>query len=288
MWGRAYLIIIPDMLNYAGHVEIMGILNATPDSFYPASRVPDEFSLSESVKEMVGYGVDIIDIGGESSRPGAAYVGIREEIERVVPAVRAVRSFSGVKISVDTRKSKVAEAALKAGADIINDISALEDDEELSDIIAGNGCDVVLMHKKGTPDTMQENPQYDDVLKEVCEYLSRRIEYAQKKGISRERIIVDPGFGFGKRHEDNLALLAHLDTLKETGCRVLVGLSRKSIIGNILENKVDDRLNGTVVANTLAVISGADIIRVHDVKQHMEMKKIIEAVIAAGDRYGSA
>ena len=261
---------------------IMGILNTTPDSFYPDSRTGDRERALERALAMVGEAVDILDIGGESSRPGAEYVDETVELERVIPIVESIRRQSSVPISVDTRKARVAREAVKAGADIINDISGLRDDPEMAALVAELGAAVVIMHMAGTPRTMQINPHYENVLGEISESLVQMATSAMKAGIPRERIIIDPGIGFGKRIEDNLSLLRGIPQLKELGYPVLIGLSRKGFIGSITGGKeVEDRLPGTIVANTYAALAGADILRVHDTREAVDLRRVLHAISAA-------
>ncbi len=260
----------------------MGILNTTPDSFYAGSRKPELSEGLESARQMIDAGAEIIDIGGESTRPGASYIDADEEIRRVVPLIKAIRGFSDIAISIDTRKSETAEAAIRAGADIINDISALKDDTELGLVAATYDVPVVLMHKRGTPDTMQLNPRYTDVLEEILNELELCIGRAHSFGIKQDRIIIDPGIGFGKRLEDNLLILNNLGRFKALGYKMLIGLSRKSFLGAITGAPVEDRLSGSLAANMYAVMNGADILRVHDVTDTVRMLDILSAIEGAG------
>ncbi len=264
---------------------IMGILNSTPDSFFSESR--SNGMGKEKAREIIDNGADILDIGGESTRPGSEYVSTEEELERVIPLIEAVRSFSDIPVSIDTRKKEVAKAALKAGADIINDISALMDDPEMADLAAEKDVPVILMHMRGNPKTMQKNPHYRDVINEIIDELEVSINNALKKGIKNEKIIIDPGIGFGKRFEDNLRIIHDLKKIKEIGFPLLMGLSRKSFIGEILKNtpgiEVANRLAGTITANVLSVLNGADILRVHDVGAARDMIKVIKAIGAEGN-----
>ena len=273
---------------------VMGILNCTPDSFYSESSLAklENGSLTaalERARGMIRDGADILDVGGESTRPGADYVDAEKEKERVVPLIEAIRKESDIPISVDTRKAEVAEEALKAGADIINDVSALRDDQRLAELVAAWGVPVVLMHMRGTPKTMQKDPIYENTLKEVREELLAFAKQAEEKGVPRESIILDPGIGFGKRTVDNLLLLKGLNVLKETGYPVLVGLSRKSFLGRILKKEMEDevppeaRLVGSLAANAWAALSGSEIIRVHDVKESAEMVRVLTAIQEAGE-----
>lgn len=265
-------------LDFTRKTYVMGILNCTPDSFYPASRNATLKEARRAAEEMVGAGVDIIDVGGESSRPGAEPVSVDEEVRRVIPVVQAVREDSPVMISVDTRNRETAERALDAGADIINDISGLRQNEELARLVARRGVPIVLMHMRGTPKTMQKQAIYKNTISEILRELEPSIAAALAAGIAPDRIIIDPGVGFGKRRQDNLRIIKELASLKSLNFPILVGLSRKSFIGEITGRPVERRLIGTITANTLAIINGADIIRVHDVADAVEMVKIIDSV----------
>jgi len=269
-------------LDLARKTCVMGILNCTPDSFYPGSRSATVAEAMTSAREMIAAGVDIVDVGGESTRPGSDPVPEDEEIRRVVPVVQALRSESDVIISVDTRRRETAERCLDAGADIINDISGLRDGDELARLVARRKVPIVLMHMRGTPKTMQESPYYRSTMSEVIRELRQSIAAALAAGVAPEMMIVDPGIGFGKRRQDNLRIIRELASLKSLGLPILVGLSRKGFIGEILEQPVDKRLVGTVTANTLAILNGADIIRVHDVADAVEMVKIIDSVRRVG------
>jgi len=266
------------MLDFQNHAYVMGVLNCTPDSFYPGSRVPPAEQAVEQARRMIASGAEILDVGGESTRPGSDPVAVEEEIERVVPVIAAIRKASNVLISIDTRKAEVAEKAMEAGADLVNDISALRDNGALADCIASHKVPVVLMHMRGEPKNMQDNPFYEDAPAEITEELSAAMQRACSAGIPAERIIVDPGIGFGKRLQDNLAVLRGLRALHVLGCPILVGLSRKSFIGALLNKPVEERLIGTVAANMLALVNGADILRVHDVAEAVDTVKIYEAI----------
>lgn len=246
----------------------MGVVNITPDSFYKGSRVEVDRVL-EVVSKMVEDGVDIVDVGGESTRPGSDPVPLEEELNRVIPVVKEIsKNFPDLPISVDTYKSKVAEESLKNGADIINDISSGTFDPEIVSVVAKYQCPVILMHIKGTPKNMQQNPEYKDVVREITEFLKERIKVYEKSGVKPENIIIDPGIGFGKKLEHNIKILKRLAELKQLKKPILVGLSRKSMIGMLLgEIPPEERLTGTIVLNTIALLNGASIIRVHDVKE---------------------
>jgi dihydropteroate synthase len=245
----------------------MGILNVTPDSFYDGGRYRRAHDALRRAEEMVEAGVDLIDVGGESTRPGADPVPVDEELRRTVPVVRGIRERFDVPVSVDTTKAVVARRAIEAGAEIVNDISGLRFDPEMADAVAGLGAGLVVMHIRGTPRTMQRDTAYDDLAGEVRAYLERSLERAEGAGIDRERVVVDPGIGFGKRPEDNFELIRSLGTLREVGRPVLVGPSRKSFLWKALGTSPEEALEGTVVAAVFAWLYGADILRVHDVAE---------------------
>jgi dihydropteroate synthase len=269
-------------LDFNHTTYVMGILNCTPDSFYPSSRSATLKEAMRAAHGMLEAGADIIDVGGESSRPGSDPVAEEEEIRRVIPVIQALRGESEVMISIDTRKKEVAERALDAGADIVNDISALRNNGELARLVARRKVPIVLMHMRGVPKTMQKNPSYHDTIGEILRDLQPSIAAAIGAGIAREMIIVDPGIGFGKRMQDNLRIIRELSSLRSLGFPLLVGLSRKAFIGEILDRPVEERLIGTITANTLAILNGANIIRVHDVPDAVEMVKIIDSVRRIG------
>jgi len=274
-WGKR-------SLDFSRKTYVMGILNCTPDSFYPGSRATTLKDALASGREMIDAGVDIIDVGGESTRPGSDPVRAEEEIRRVIPVVQALRGISDVIISIDTRKREVAERALDAGADIVNDISGLRHNEDLANLVARRKVPIVLMHMRGTPKTMQKNPLYRNTISEILRELEPSVTAALGAGIARDMIIIDPGIGFGKRVQDNLRIIRELGSLKSLAFPILVGLSRKGFIGELLDRPVEKRLIGTVTANTLAILNGANIIRVHDVADAVEMVKIIDSVRRIG------
>ena len=257
---------------------IMGIINVTPDSFYKESRKMRIDEILKTAEKMLEDGADILDIGGMSTRPGSDPVEVEEELKRVVPAIKALKeNFPDSLISVDTYRWKVAKEAIDAGADIVNDISAMRFDENMGKLVADTGVPIVLMHIKGTPKTMQENPHYEDVVKEISEYFGERIDYALSQGISEKRIILDPGIGFGKRLEDNLEILRRIEEFKSLGFPLLIGASRKSFIGHTLDGAPpEDRLEGTLAVTAWCCMRGVDIIRVHDVKENKRVLKMIE------------
>ncbi len=257
---------------------LMGILNVTPDSF---SDGGEHFKTDDAIaraRRMIEEGVDILDIGGESTRPGSKPITAREEIERVVPKIKAIRDGSDVLISVDTYKGEVARAALEAGADIVNDITALNGDESMAGVIAEADAAVVLMHMRGTPETMQEDTEYDDVIKEVLASLKMSIGKAEGAGIEPGKIIIDPGIGFGKTAENNITILKELKSFLSLDKPLLLGTSRKSFIGVITDRDVKDRIFGTAASVCAAVLNGASIVRVHDVREMSDVVKITDAI----------
>jgi len=252
-----------DMLSHNSFI-IMGILNVTPDSFYDGGRYTTiEKALSQGQK-LMDEGADIIDIGAESSRPGSQFVTVDEEMKRLLPVIEKIRSISKIPISVDTTKSAVAKAALDAGADWINDISAGKFDPEMREIAAEYQCPVILMHSRGTPETMQKNPWYKDASAEVHSELLASADLFINAGVLCNNIILDPGIGFGKRFEDNIAILHHIKDIVDTGYTVCIGTSRKSFIGSITEKETSDRLYGSLGSIASAYINGVKIFRVHD------------------------
>ncbi len=261
---------------------VLGILNATPDSFWEGSRAATVEQGVARALAMESDGAHCIDIGGESTRPSADYVSLDEELSRVVPLVEGIRSRSAIPISIDTRKAEVFRAAFDAGADILNDVSACMDDPKMVPLVAELGVPVILMHKKGDPKTMQANPSYDDVVSEVADWLVARARTVESAGVERSRIILDPGIGFGKRHEDNLDLLAGLAEIASRGYPVLMALSRKNSIGVMTGRETGSRLAGTLAANQWAVGRGATYLRVHDVAETIDMLKVLRGIIARG------
>lgn len=242
---------------------VMAIVNVTPDSFYAPSRRASALAARDAALAALEAGADLVDLGGESTRPGSDYVGAEEELERVVPAVEAIRAATAAPISVDTRKAAVAKAALEAGADIVNDISALAD-PAMAAVAADAGAGLVLMHMRGEPKTMQEAPSYEDCPREVADFLGKAAEKARAAGMAPDRILLDPGVGFGKRLEDNLALIAQLPRLGKLGYPLLVGLSRKSFVGALTGRPPEGRLAGSLGAALAAYERGALVFRVHD------------------------
>ncbi|MBC8206430.1 MAG: dihydropteroate synthase [Kiritimatiellales bacterium] len=260
---------------------VMGILNATPDSFSDGGKFQGLEKAVERALQMVQEGADIIDIGGESTRPGAEPVQASEEIARTVPIIGKLREQSDVLISIDTQKAAVARAAIAAGADIINDVSALGD-PEMAAVAAETGAGLVLMHMQGTPETMQNDPRYADVVSTVRSFLEERLARAVAKGVSPLQIAFDPGIGFGKTDEHNLALLNGIDKLALAGRPVLIGVSRKSLFGRLLGREIDDRLAGSLAAAVFSVMRGARILRVHDVKESCDAVKLVDTLRLQG------
>ena len=252
----------------------MGVVNVTPDSFSDGGRFEDAESAIAHALRLVQEGADILDVGGESSRPGAAPVSEEEELRRILPVVRQLRD---VPVSVDTRKPAVMRAALDFGASMINDIEALSAPGAM-DAVARSGCAVCLMHKKGDPATMQQDPRYDDVVAEVLDFLKERVEACMKAGIARNRIVIDPGFGFGKTLEHNLALTKGLVELGKLGVTVLAGWSRKSSLGRVTGRKEGERLPASLAMALLCLQRGARILRVHDVRETRDVVRVWEAV----------
>ena len=269
------------ILRLSERTHVMGIVNVTPDSFSDGGRF---FDTEDALKQGIALaeeGADIIDIGGESTRPGADPVDAAAEISRVVPVIAALRERLDTPISIDTTKSDVAAAALDAGADIVNDVSAGRFDEAMLPLVAERGVPVVLMHMLGEPRTMQQDPHYDDVTREVEAFLEERGQAALAAGVARAAIVIDPGFGFGKTREHNLTLLRNLRRFTELGYPILAGTSRKTFIGATLDLPVAERLEGTAATVALAVAGGAAIVRVHDAGPMRRVASMVEAVLRA-------
>ncbi len=259
------------------HPQVMGILNITPDSFSDGGCYQKTEVALQCARKMVEEGAAIIDVGGESTRPGAPEVSVNEELDRVLPVIERLSRELPVPISIDTSKPCVMREALKAGAGFINDVTALKTVGAL-EVAAESSVPVSLMHMQGKPRTMQSSPHYNNVVQDVCNYLLQRVSVCQEVGIQKERLLIDPGFGFGKKLEHNLALLKSLPLFVATGLPVLVGISRKSMIGTLLNAELGGRVIGSVAAAVLAANAGAKIIRVHDVKETVEALKIVTAV----------
>jgi len=263
--------------NFKKEKFIMGILNVTPDSFSDGGMYNNMESALKHTKKMIEEGADIIDIGGESTRPGAEEVSKEEEKKRVIPVIKEIRNnFPNIPISIDTYKAIVAEEALKNGANMVNDISGLRFDRQMKKIVKEFDVPIVLMHIKGTPRNMQKNPFYKDIMKELLEYFDERITTLTDFGI--KKIIIDPGIGFGKRVEDNFKIIRNLNEFTVFNLPILLGTSRKSFIGKTVNETVEKRLHGTVAVNAYALVNGANIIRVHDIKPHKDLIKIFQAI----------
>lgn len=263
---------------------VMGILNITPDSFSDGGRFTSEAAIAVQADRMVAAGADLLDIGGESSRPGALEVEEAEESRRVVEAIRLVRRHHDLPISVDTTKSAVARRALDAGADIVNDISGLRFDPAMVELVRQRKVPLIIMHMQGTPRNMQKNPTYSDVIGEIRDFLAERLAWAAARGIDRQEIVVDPGLGFGKTTAHNLTILKHLERFAELGSPVLIGHSRKAFIGKLLDLEVTERDQATAILSGLCAFKGAAIIRVHEVAATVQAVKLVSAVLTAPDR----
>ena len=266
-------------LKMPSHTLIMGILNLTPDSFSDGGQFSDKNQATDYALKMIEDGADMIDIGGESTRPGAEPVSLDEELKRTISIIKSIRQQSDCLISIDTYKSPVAEAALDVGANLVNDISGLTFDEKMIDIVVDRKVPVILMHMKGTPRSMQVDPNYDNVIEEICEFFRRKVKSAKNSGILDNMIILDPGIGFGKRLEDNFEIIRELKQICAMGYPILLGPSRKSFIGASLNLPVEERLEGTLASITVGIMNGANIIRVHDVKETLRAVKIIEKIM---------
>ncbi|NOZ24496.1 MAG: dihydropteroate synthase [Nitrospirae bacterium] len=257
----------------------MGILNVTPDSFSDGGLFLSRDSAIERALRMEDEGADIIDVGGESTRPGSEPVPLEDELKRTIPVIEALAGRLSIPISIDTYKSEVATRAVEAGASMVNDISGLRFDPEMAPLLSRYDVALILMHIRGTPRNMQDNPVYSDLMTEISDYLREGIRLAAESGIAEERIVIDPGIGFGKTAEHNLRIINNLDALSALGRPVLVGVSRKSFIGRVLNNApVSERLEGTAAAVAVSVMKGANIVRVHDVKEMVRVVKIVDAV----------
>ena len=263
----------------------MGILNVTPDSFSDGGRFVDPASAVDQVQKMIAEGADIIDVGGESTKPGSSYVDEDEEIERIRPIVEALGKATDIPLSIDTRKAAVAEVAMDLGAVIINDVSALQDDRRMAHVVKESGAGVVLMHRQGHSATMQEAPHYEDVVGEVMSFLSQRVAVARSMGIAPNQMIIDPGIGFGKTCRHNLNILANLGKLLQLEQPFMVGVSRKAFIGELTGKPVDEREMGTAVAMATAVWQGVSILRVHDVAAAKDVIRVTQALRNSCDKY---
>ncbi len=262
------------------HPHVMGIVNVTPDSFSDGGRYASTEKAVAHARQLVADGAHILDIGGESTRPNATPVGLEEELDRVIPVIERLSLEVDVPLSIDTYKPQVMRAAVQAGAAIINDIRGLQEPEAVQAAAEGD-AGICIMHMQGTPQTMQQNPQYENVVQEVKGFLQERLEACLAQGIAAERVVLDPGFGFGKRTVHNLALLNGLPDILALGRPLLVGLSRKSVLGQIVGSDVDQRLHASLAASVISVMKGGRIVRVHDVKATVDALKVVDAVINA-------
>jgi len=260
----------------------MGILNITPDSFSDGGRLLGRDAVAGHVRTMIEAGVDILDVGGESTRPFAEPVSPEEETARVIPVVELIREMSDLPVSIDTRKAAVAEAALAAGATMVNDISALRHDPAMLGVVRGYGGPVIIMHMQGTPETMQIQPHYDDVIGEITAFFRERINWLEQNEISRKRIVIDPGIGFGKTAEHNLTILRNIRAFKQLGCSVMIGHSRKSFIGGVLGLDVEHRDCATAMLSLYCALNEADLVRVHDVALSRQAVLLAQALKTAG------
>ncbi|MCK5051600.1 MAG: dihydropteroate synthase [Candidatus Cloacimonetes bacterium] len=259
--------------------KIMGILNVTPDSFSDGNQYFDADKAVKRALEMIAEGADIIDIGGESTRPGAKKINAESEIERVIPIIKELRKNSDIPISIDTTKAEVAKEALQAGASILNDISALLFDADMIKVLQNfPEVPVVLMHMRGTPETMQDNPHYEDVVEEILSFFEERINFCEENGIHKERLIIDPGIGFGKRQKDNLIILKKISEFKCLGVPIILGASRKSFIGNIYDSDMEGRLAGSLASTAFAFQNDIEIIRAHDVIQQSRFLNVMKEI----------
>ena len=263
----------------------MGILNVTPDSFFDGGKYYDIEDALNRARKMIDDGADIIDIGGESTRPNSTYVSAEEEARRIVPVIKELSKEIQIPISIDTYKSEVADKAIKAGAQIINDISGLQADKEMVRVAAANNTPIIIMHIRGRPHDFPKDPVYVELIPEIISFLERRIEYSVKSGIARDKIIIDPGIGFGKRAEHNLEILKHLNKFKHLNLLIMIGTSHKSFISKALElsgsndtKENNSRLIGTLVSLVIAVSKGANIVRVHDVKDAVQVIKMYRSI----------
>jgi dihydropteroate synthase len=274
------------VLSLAERVHVMGILNVTPDSFSDGGRYVDADAACAHAMAMIEQGADLLDIGAESSKPGAVAIDEEEERRRLLPIVRELCRRTTIPLSIDTTKAAIAEEALDAGAALINDISALRFDPRMASVVARSGAGVILMHMQGTPATMQRTASYTYVVEDVRAFLAARLEVAQQAGIPRDRILLDPGIGFGKNCKHNVTLLNHLDAFQTLGRPIVVGVSRKAFLGKILGRTIDERLMGTAGAVAVAIMKGARVVRVHDVAPIRDVVKILEAIMSSSPACG--
>lgn len=265
-------------LDFSQRAYIMGVLNLTPDSFFDGRMFPEPEAAVQHAFRMEAEGADIIDLGGESTRPGAQAVPLKEEFRRVLPVLKRLSGRLKVPISIDTYKSEVAERCIQCGAEMVNDISGLYFDPRMKEIVARHQVPVIVMHIKGTPRDMQKDPQYRDLIGEILSYFRESISRADAAGVPADKIIIDPGIGFGKSFAHNLDILKGLESFKVLGKPIMVGVSRKSFLGKILDLPVDERLEGSIAAALYAVLRGANIVRVHDVAATVRALRTVEAI----------
>lgn len=258
--------------------RVMGILNVTPDSFSDGGNFSKIDQAVAQAAKLIDEGADVLDIGGESTRPNATPVSLQQELDRVIPVIESLTKEINIPISIDTYKPAVMRAAIDAGASIVNDVKALQEEGAL-EVVATSDVAACLMHMQGTPQTMQESPQYDDVVSEVSNALLARVNACEKAGIGKHRLLIDPGFGFGKTRQHNITLIQQLDKLTQLGLPMLVGLSRKSVLGQVTGNDVDARLYASVAAAVVSAMKGAKILRVHDVSATVEALKVVSVVL---------
>ena len=268
-----------DNLAGSNSTAVMGIINLSPDSFYSRTSYSNPCDVLHAVEKMIHDGVHILDVGAESTRPGSRGISVKLELERLLPVITKLTKEFNVPISVDTYKPDVASVVLQEGAAVINDISGLRAGHEMASIISHHNAGIVLMHMKGTPEIMQKNPCYEDVCAEVLNFLSQRVELAEDAGIDSRSIAIDPGIGFGKTLTHNIDLISKLDQLKVLGKKILLGVSRKSLIGDILNLEPTERLEGSIAAGIVGVVNGADILRVHDVGSTVRAVRIASALM---------
>lgn len=281
--SHAQVLRLGDLLfDLSERTYIMGILNITPDSFADGGRHKDVRAAIDHGLEMIEKGADLIDIGGESTRPGAEPIDLDEEIRRVIPVIEGLSKKTKIPLSIDTYKYEVAKQALDAGALMVNDISGLRADRNMAKLVADRNVPVVIMHMQGTPQNMQENPEYQDVMGEIIAFLRERTEIALREGVLKERIIIDPGIGFGKTLDHNLEIMNRLSELKSLGFPILTGTSRKSFIGLTLDLPIEERLEGTAATVAYGIVQGANIIRVHDIKEMARVACMTDAMVRGG------
>ena len=266
-------------LKAPNHTLIMAILNVTPDSFSDGGKFADPNQAVNRALNLMEEGADMIDIGGESTRPGAEPVSLDEELNRTIPVIKSIRKESDCLISIDTYKSAVAKAALNAGANVVNDISGFTFDSKMAPLVAKKNVPVILMHIKGTPRDMQKNPHYDNLIEEIKSFFQQQVELAKIAGVRSKKIILDPGIGFGKRLEDNFAIIRELGQICAMGYPILLGPSRKSFIGMTLDTPVEERLEGTLASITAGIMNGARIVRVHDIVETRRAVTITEKIM---------